>query len=300
MTLIEHQNQINFKLEDIPEMNFFKNIAMVSPENFDIKYSINPFMMDSKGNLKKINHEKATLQWGTLLKIFKKLNLKTKVFNFEEKYPDMVFCANQFLPIPKEISINKEDFLEGKMFAEERKNEVPLLKKAMESSGYHFSKLSSKAKTFEGTGDGIWHPGKRLLWGGVGKRTDLETWKEISQKYNLDIVALNLEGNTFYHLDTCFCILDSSTCLWNPDAFDEDGRKMIQALFEKTIRADEKESKELMACNAFCPDGKNVIIQQGCLNTKSKLEEAGFNVVEADTSEFIKAGGSVFCLKLFF
>jgi len=39
MTLIEHQNQINFKLEDIPEMNFFKNILMISPENFDIKYS---------------------------------------------------------------------------------------------------------------------------------------------------------------------------------------------------------------------------------------------------------------------
>ena len=34
---LQRLNQINFKLEDIPEMNFFKNIAMVSPENFDIK-----------------------------------------------------------------------------------------------------------------------------------------------------------------------------------------------------------------------------------------------------------------------
>ena len=58
MVLIERSNQINFTLNEIPEINFFKNILMISPENFEIQYAINPFMRDSAGNLKKIDKRK--------------------------------------------------------------------------------------------------------------------------------------------------------------------------------------------------------------------------------------------------
>ncbi len=300
MVLIERSNQINFTLNEIPEINFFKNILMVSPENFEIQYAINPFMRDSAGNLKKIDKRKAKSQWSNLLQAFTDLNLSVIKFKPEEKLPDIVFCANQFFPIPNEISINKENFLEGKMFAEERKAEVALLKKQFENLGYNFGQLSKRVTRFEGTGDGIWHPGKKLLWGGIGARTDIMAWQEISEKYDIDVIALNLKHKTFYHLDTCLCILNQTTCLWNPDAFDKNGQELIRKIFDLPIEADKNESESMMACNAFCPDGKNVIIQQGCLKTKSKLEQVGFNVIEVDTSEFIKAGGSVFCLKLFF
>ena len=60
----------------------------------------------------------------------------------------------------------------------------------------------------------------------------------------------------------------------------------------------EREARELYACNAHSPDGQNVIIQRGCTDTGAALGEAGFNVIEIDTDEFLKAGGSVFCMKL--
>ena len=40
------------------------------------------------------------------------------------------------------------------------------------------------------------------------------------------------------------------------------------------------------------PDG------DGANEANAKLRSAGFNVVEVDTSEFMKSGGSVFCLKM--
>ena len=41
-----------------------------------------------------------------------------------------------------------------------------------------------------------------------------------------------------------------------------------------------------------------MLIQKGNPVTKEGLETAGFRVLELDTSEFIKSGGSVFCMKL--
>jgi N-dimethylarginine dimethylaminohydrolase len=40
-----------------------------------------------------------------------------------------------------------------------------------------------------------------------------------------------------------------------------------------------------------------VLIQEGCDGTVDRLRAHGFVPVELDTSEFLKAGGSVFCMK---
>lgn len=53
-------------------------------------------------------------------------------------------------------------------------------------------------------------------------------------------------------------------------------------------------------CNCHCPDGKNVIVQKGSKDFKNKIKTAGFDIIEVNTSEFIKSGGSVFCMKLMY
>ena len=75
---------------------------------------------------------------------------------------------------------------------------------------------------------------------------------------------------------------------------------MIHALFDEVIEAPEDESRQLFACNAHCPDGRHVIIQRGCAVTVARLQAAGFTPIEVDTDEFLKAGGSVFCMKQMF
>ena len=62
----------------------------------------------------------------------------------------------------------------------------------------------------------------------------------------------------------------------------------------------EDEARHRLASNAHCPDGKHVLIQEGCPVTNRQLKEAGFIPVELETGEFLKAGGSVFCMKQMF
>jgi N-dimethylarginine dimethylaminohydrolase len=88
--------------------------------------------------------------------------------------------------------------------------------------------------------------------------------------------------------------------LIHPGAFDDDGLALIHDLFERVIEAPEDEARELFACNAHCPDEEHVLIQRGCDTTTRLLRDAGFAPVELETSEFLKAGGSVFCMKLMF
>ncbi|MDZ7695236.1 MAG: hypothetical protein U5K69_29670 [Balneolaceae bacterium] len=80
-----------------------------------------------------------------------------------------------------------------------------------------------------------------------------------------------------------------------PAAFTEQGLALINE-FGEVITANEHEAKKLFACNATCPDGKNVIIQKA-VPTLIKNCATPAQVHEVDTSEYLKSGGSVFCMK---
>ena len=54
------------------------------------------------------------------------------------------------------------------------------------------------------------------------------------------------------------------------------------------------------ACNAHCPDEKHVIIQKGNAQSVALIKQHNFIPIEIDTSEFIKSGGSVYCMKLMY
>jgi N-dimethylarginine dimethylaminohydrolase len=82
-----------------------------------------------------------------------------------------------------------------------------------------------------------------------------------------------------------------------PAAFDDEGRALIEKGFDTIIEAPDEEARHQFACNAHSPDGKHVLIQEGCEGTTERLRSEGFLPIELDTSEFLKAGGSVFCMK---
>jgi N-dimethylarginine dimethylaminohydrolase len=147
-------------------------------------------------------------------------------------------------------------------------------------------------------GDALWHGTKKLLWGGHGFRTSLQVYETIAKTWDVPIITLELLDPDFYHIDTCLAVLDDDTVLAYPGAFTPEGQDIIRHMFKRVVEAPENEARRNMACNAFCPDAKNVVIQAGSPETCAKLKQAGFNVIEVDTTEFMKGGGSVFCMKM--
>lgn len=292
-TVITSTDQLNFSLADIPKMPFPGKTLMVEPTYFSVEYVINPHMADNVGMVHKVE---AKGEWELIKSTFSQIGIETHVIKGQKDLPDMVFCANQSLPFIDDDG--KKHVFMSIMHADQRKEEVPYIEQWFRQAGYEIHFLNEdKIDDFEGCGDAIWHTGKKLLWGGYGYRSSVKAYKQISETFDVPVIALELIDETFYHLDTCFCVLNKETVLIYPDAFTDEGLDLINAIFDKVIHASKYEATKLFACNATCADAKNVIIQQGCTDVNKKLRDAGFAVHEVSTYEFLKSGGSVFCMK---
>lgn len=286
-------DQLNFSTDDLPTMPLPTDVLMVRPLHYSVDYVINPHMADQVGNVDTIE---AQGEWDMIRGLFDQIGINVRLMEDQDGLPDMVFCANQSLPYI-DTKGNRHAIM-SIMHADQRKREVPYIEQWYRQNGYEAHYLDEETiDDFEGCGDAIWHTGRRLLWGGYGYRSSLDAYESISELFNLPVVALELVDESFYHLDTCFCVLDQKNVLIYPGAFTEEGLKLINMLFENVIEASQYEAEELFACNACCPDGRNVIIQQGCTDANKNLRDAGFSVHEVSTYEFLKSGGSVFCMK---
>jgi N-dimethylarginine dimethylaminohydrolase len=287
-------DQIDFSISDLPSMSAPGRVFMVKPTHFDVEYVINPHM---KGFIGQVDKMQAKNEWEHLVDGYEELGYKVHILDGQEGLPDMVFCANQSLPFVDKNG-NKKVVM-GMMHADQRKGEVPFIEEWYKKNGYEVIHPDpAKVSDFEGMGDALWHFKRRLLWGGYGFRSSLNAYEQISEVTEAPVIALELIDDFFYHLDTCLCILNENHVLIYPDAFTDEGLEMIRKLFKNVIQATPYEAKKLFAVNAACPDGKNVFIQQGCTDVNQKLRDAGFYVHEFSTYEFIKSGGSVFCMKM--
>lgn len=293
-TVITSVSQLNFKVSELETMPAPQKVLLVKPTYFSVEYVINPHM---EGNIGGVDKLAAHNEWEHLKAAYEELGFYVHVEEGRRGYPDMVFCANQSLPnITKE---GKKEVIMSVMNSDQRKGEVPFIQKVYEDSSYDIVHLDeSRFSSFEGMGDAIWHFKKRLLWGGYGYRSSKEVYDVISDTFDTPVIALELIDERFYHLDTCLCMLNSETVLIYPKAFTDEGLELIHTLFPNVIEASKYEAEKLFACNATCPDGKNVFIQQGCVDINHKLKEAGFKVHEFSTYQFLKSGGSVFCMKM--
>ncbi len=271
-----------------------RDVLMANPKYFSVDYVINPHM---EGNIGKVNKKKALWQWEVIRDKFRLLGLRVHEMEGVPGFPDMVFTANQSLPFIDQKG--QKHALMSIMHSEQRKEEVPYFEQWYRRHGYNVHYLdAAKIPGFEGMGDAIWHHRKQILWGGYGYRSSQLAYETVSEAFEVPIVMLELVHPAFYHLDTCFCVLNEKSVLIYPPAFTNDGLDLIHAAFPTVIEAPEKEAQELFACNACCPDGKNVIIQKGCHEVNKALKQNGFAFHEVDTGEFLKSGGSVFCMKL--
>ncbi len=273
-------------------MNWPTRTLMVDPEFFDIEYAINPHMKDDRGNLNQIDKPRAFHQWSELKSTFEKLGLEVLTLKGESGLPDMVFCANQTFPFLQDGKLN---FVLSTMQSEHRRPEVKAFAEWAQNNNVDVVKPMDLQ--FEGMGDALWDYESDRLFGGYGFRTSLDVYGDLEKITQKEITTFELKNENFYHLDTCLAILNSKTAAYVKSAFTEQGLQTLAQSFDNLIEVPIDEATNLLACNMCTPNGQDVIIQSGSNETIAALQSAGFKVHEVDTSEFIKSGGSVFCMK---
>ncbi len=273
-------------------MEWPKRVLMVTPAQFDVEYAINPHMVDESGNLKKVNRPMAQKQWETLKHTFEKVGMEVITIEGQQGFPDMVFCANQTFPYYKECQTK---IVLSQMHSPQRQPEVAFFKTWADSEGIP---TQFSHQLFEGMGDALWNYESGQVYGGYGFRTSPEVYETLEKTIDQKIITFELKDDRFYHLDTCLAILGKETAAYVEEAFTLEGLATLESQFENLLRVPLQEATEQLACNMCTPNGRDVILQKGANQTVSQLKKLGYSVHEVDTSEFIKSGGSVFCMKM--
>jgi N-dimethylarginine dimethylaminohydrolase len=291
--VITHPSQLP-SLGELPGYPHDRAVLLVDPSGFDIKYVINPHM---KGNVGAVDHAAARDQWLRLRDACADAGLEVSVLPGDAAFPDLVFVANQGLPVLRPDGSRR--VIASRMHAPQRRGEVPIVSAWHAARGVEVAHIPGfEGLPFEGTGDATFVPGRRILVAGYGFRTDPALLGAAAALAEAPTVALRLVDPRFYHLDTCLQVIDAERALYVPEAFDEDARVMLAALFPRLSEVPLAEAVDLLSCNGWSPDGRTFIVQAGAHATNAAARALGLTVIEVPTGEFLKSGGSVYCLKL--
>jgi N-dimethylarginine dimethylaminohydrolase len=280
-------------LESCRPMPLPQRVLMCPPDFFEVIDVKNPFM---EGRVGTVDHTRAAAQWQAVADAFRAAGADVELIHPVDGLEDMVFCANQTFIGPDDEG--RQVCILGNMKFESRQREVRYFADYFAERGYDVQYLVGD-EVFEGSGDALWHPGRGLIWGGYGHRTEPDAYEQVSDFFDVPVIRLRLATERFYHLDTAFCAIDERTALVHPAALAPAGLDLLRAVFSDIIEVADHEAELLMACNATAIAGQHVIIQSGCAGVIAALRERGLIVHPVDTSEFIKSGGSVFCLKMY-
>jgi N-dimethylarginine dimethylaminohydrolase len=280
-----------WRITDVASMRAPRGVVMCAPTHYDVVDVKNPFM---EGQAGKIDRRSALRQWQDLRRAFARAGATVFEVPAAAGCEDMVFCANPVL-----LGLDDRGAttcIPGRMTYPSRQPEVAALTAWSLARGYRIVELPAPETKFEGGGDALWHPGRRLLWGGHGWRTGAEIYPALAEALRAPVIAIELVDPRYYHLDTCLCLLDERTALVYPPAIAESGLRMIRRCFDRVLEVDAAEAGAF-ACNAATFSGGTVIIDARAASTADRLRSLGYTVIEVDTGEFIKSGGSVYCMK---
>ena len=266
-----------------------KNFLMCEPKYFEVCYVINPWM---EGNQGKVNNELAQQQWKNLHDIVAGL-ASVSLIEPVSGLPDMVFTANAGLVQSKKEGV--KEFIVSSFLHAERQPEAKHFKKYFSAQGYTVHNLH-QGTIFEGAGDALFDAQGRL-WIGSGIRSEPRALDEVAQVLDVETCGLELIDPHWYHLDTAFCPLPEGQAIAYEKAFAGESVQAINSAFgENIIWVSEFDARNF-ACNAISID-QHIIMPSTSAELKSALKQRGFAVIEADVSEFIKAGGACKCLTL--
>jgi N-dimethylarginine dimethylaminohydrolase len=257
-------------------------ILMCPPDHYGIEYEINPWMNRSLGAVRAV----AFTQWTKLRDTLLSLGVTVETLAPQPGLPDLVFTANAGLMF-------HDTFLSSRFKHEVRAKESPVFDAWFAGHGFKVDHLP-EGLYHEGAGDALFCGD--VLLAGYRTRSDANAHNWVAERLGVRCLPLELVNPRFYHLDTCFCPLAPGEAIYFPDAFDAYGRKVLGTHVPKLIPVVEDEAHRF-GCNAVVV-GQTVIHNSRCPQLGESLRANGYESIEVELDEFLKAGGSAKCLTL--
>lgn len=259
---------------------------MCSPKLYDVNYVINPWMA---GNVHHASRTQAAAQWEHLRQAVSRV-ARVMLVEPQPGWPDMVFTANAGLVRQGTVAVSR-------FFHPERQGEESHFRKWFDDVGFTVCDMPL-ATPFEGEGDALFEPDGARLWAGHGVRTTQSSHRLLANLWGVEVISLRLIDPRFYHLDTCFCPLTGGYLMYFPAAFDAAANAEIESRYPTERRIPVTEADALhFACNAINV-GQMLLLNEISGELSRQLEARGFQIVQVQLTEFLKAGGAAKCLAL--
>lgn len=266
-----------------------RGVLLCPPDHYRVQTTRNPHTRGPDGAPHPVDASEARRQWDQLAAAYRGIGLDVALLVPDPALPDQVFTANPVFTAPGR-------FIASRMRYPERSGEVAVATRFLADQGLEAIPVPAGVGPLEGGGDLVWSADGAHILGGHGFRSSADAVAWAGEALDVDTTPLRLVDPRFYHLDTCLCILDEETCITYLPAFDGAGQEQVKQMFPERLELDEPEALRF-AANAHCPDQKHLLLDGTCTQTAEQARERGFEPVPLETSEFRKAGGSVYCMK---
>lgn len=232
-------------------------------------------------DLGKPDYHKALIQHDRYIEVLKECSLNVKVLEADSRFPDSTFIEDVALCTPECAVITNPG-------AASRNGETACMFDIL--AGYYKNIERITAPGTLDAGD-VMMAGKHFYIG-ISERTNNQGAEQliaILNKYGMNGTKIPLKE--MLHLKTGLSYLENNNLLIY-------GEYVINPEFEKFNRII-IDKEEAYSANSLWING-NVLVPAGYPNTKKKIENAGYKVIEVDTSEFRKLDGGLSCLSLRF
>ena len=221
----------------------------------------------------------------------------------KDEIPDLVFAANGGMSLPR---LPEPVIILPWMKYQQRRDELDYLKAI-------YADLKIKTIMFpgsldapyEGAAESKFFNNGSLLVMGYGWRCTKESVRrmrlllnDVYMSYGVEpphIISFKLNSFDYYHLDIAMLEVDHDTCIVQKSAIQPKDIIKLRKYIDNVHVIDDPDK----FCLNSIVDGDNLITHTLSQQTRQMFEElTGKNIIECDTSEFEKSGGSVRSLVL--
>ncbi|MEM8800273.1 MAG: arginine deiminase-related protein [Pseudomonadota bacterium] len=271
-------------------------LLMCPPDHFTVSYQINPWMDTEAWNADPQGwHDRAMREWQALRDLYERLGAEVVTVDPVPGQPDMVFTANC-------ASVLKGRALLARFRYAERKGEEPHFAAffdAAKSAG-HIDDVHNVADdvVFEGAGDAVWDPVRKLFWLGYSKRSSASAADALRSVFSAEVVPLEMVTERYYHLDVALAPLTGGEVIYIPEAFGAEGLAALRTRVgdDKLIAATQADA-DGFGVNAVNFD-RHIITAFLSAKLREELEGRGYEIHVTPLDAFRQSGGGAFCLTL--
>jgi len=245
-----------------------------------------------------VDRAKARTQWENLRNVLQENGCEVETIDPVLGLEDMVFAANQVF-VGEKNGYGKFA-VPSRMVYDSRHREVPYFVQWCRSRDFQVIDLEFGDDYLEGHGDLLWHPDGSRIYAGYGFRSTrggVEKFAAAMAKMEIPVEPLQLVDRYCYHLDTCLCPLNNDAALIFPGAYSSEALAVIHKFWKRVHLLTADEAHRFMGNGIVV--GSSYITPYITPQLEKILQQEGLKPFVVDTSEFEKAGGSCFCMKMF-